>query len=187
MTLRTVLSNPNVQISDVVAHLKALDPAQRVREATDIGRRQQSRLWRLAEKGEALTPEDFVPKDAGNLAPFPFEGQNSLPLFRSFKKVFYRQPDGSLAGYNDSPVGPIVGPGYYLLRFDDTGCYVDYTSLPTTAPSGWPAIVTNEKGVSQLVYGFMKDYLRRVHDKVLIGRAYKRGRETPNYFVLARG
>ena len=187
MTLRTLLARPGVQITDIVDHLKSLGPAERVREATDIGRRQQSLLWKLADKGAPLTPEDFVPADAAPLAPFPFEGQNSLPLFRTFRKVFYRQADGSIGGYNDSSVGPIVGPGYYILRFDDTGCYVDYTSLPTTAPAGWPAIVTNERGVSQLVYGFMKDYLRRVHDKVVIGRAYKRGRETPNYFMLARG
>ena len=32
----------------------------------------------------------------------------------------------------------------------------------------------------------MKDYLRRVYGRVLIGRAFRKGKATPNYFVLAR-
>jgi len=186
MTLRELLDRPSVSASDVASHLASLDGETRVKEATDLARSQQATLWRLGEKGEPLTAEDFVPAGTPELTPVPFWGQNNQPLFRPFRKVFYRTPDGSLAGYNESSAAPLVGPGYYVLRFDDTGCYVDYTSLPTVAPKGWPPIVSNERGVSQFVYGFMKDYLRRVSGKLLIGRAYRRGKETPHYFVLVR-
>ena len=50
----------------------------------------------------------------------------------------------------------------------------------------WPAIQPNDKGLTQFIYGHMKDYLRRVYGRVLIGRAFRKGKPTPNYFVLAR-
>jgi hypothetical protein len=170
----------------VAAHFAGLDVEARIREATDLPRRVQATLWRISEKGAPLTPEDFLPPGTPDLSPVPFHGQNNQPLFRMFKKVFYREADGTIGGYNDSPVGPVVGPGYYVLRFDDTGCYVDYTTLPSSSPPGWPPIVTNERGVSQFIYGFMKDYLRRVDGTFLIGRAYRKGKETPHHFVLIR-
>lgn len=184
--LRELLSSPSVTRDQITSHLDGLDGETRVREATDLARRHHAILWRLAEAGAPLALEDFVPTATPALEPVPFAGQNNQPLFRPFRKVFYREPDGAIAGYNESAAAPVVGPGYYVLRVDESGCYVDYTALPTSAPRGWPAIVSNERGVSRFVYGFMKDYLRRVTKKVLIGRAYRHGKATANYFVLAR-
>ena len=44
----------------------------------------------------------------------------------------------------------------------------------------------NDQGLSRLVYANMVDYLRRVSKHVLIGRAYKDGKEMPNWFLLCR-
>jgi hypothetical protein len=54
------------------------------------------------------------------------------------------------------------------------------------APEGWPVIKPNEAGISRLVYAYMQDYLRRVSDHITIGRAYRKGKESPNYFTLCR-
>jgi hypothetical protein len=179
MTLRDLLSRPSVTLDEISRHLASIDGDARVREGTDLARRQQAILWRLAGTNAPLGPDDFVPPSTSVLTPVPFWGQNNQPIFRPFRKVFYRQPDGLLAGYNESSVAPVVGPGYYVLRFDDIGAFVDYTTLPTVAPAIWPKIVPNERGVSQFVYGYMKDYIRRVSGKLYIGRAYRRGQETP--------
>jgi hypothetical protein len=44
----------------------------------------------------------------------------------------------------------------------------------------------NDQGLSRFVYANMVDYLRRVSSHVVIGRAYKGGKEMPNYFILCR-
>ncbi len=117
--------------------------------------------------------------------PVPFEGQNSLLAFRHFRKVFYRTSDGTIAGYNDQTMSWITGPGFYVVKEDDAGSYIDYTTLPVERPSSFPEIEPNEKGFSNLVYGNMIDVMRRVHGRILIGRAIKKGELTENYFVLA--
>lgn len=186
MSLKQLLEQSDVTLQQIQDHLGALSDEARVQQATDLKGKQLSILWRLSDKTEAIALDEVVPEGHAPLAPIPFEGQNSLPLFRRFQKVFYRTPDGRIAGYNNSPVGWLVGPGYYILKKDDTGIYVDYTDLPNEKPSEWPPIKRNDAGITTLVYGNMKDYLRRVYGKVFIGKAYKKGKETENYFTLAR-
>ena len=41
-------------------------------------------------------------------------------------------------------------------------------------------------GIQQFVFAKMIDYLRKVSNHVTIGRAYKHGTQTPNYFLLSR-
>jgi hypothetical protein len=63
---------------------------------------------------------------------------------------------------------------------------VDYNRVPDAHPDGWPAIRTNERGLSRFVYGFMIDTLRRVSEHVTIGSAARRGRDIGSWFVLCR-
>ncbi len=186
MTLRELLDEPGTTSGDLQKHLGSLPGASRVREATTIARSHHRLLWELSAKTDAIGVEEIVAADRAPLEPVPFEGQNNQPLYRSFKKVFYRTGDGHVGGYNESDAAWFAGPGYYLLKRDDTGTYVDYTELPTDKPAAWPPIRPNTQGFSRFVYGNMKDYLRRVHARVFIGRAYRHGKATPNYFVLAR-
>ncbi len=51
---------------------------------------------------------------------------------------------------------------------------------------GWPAIKPNTSGMCKLVYGEMLDYMRKVSTHVTIGKAWKFGKETENYFMLLR-
>lgn len=185
MDLNTLLAKPDVTLKQLQDFLASLTGDQQVAQGVSVKGGLQKKLWELAEKGERLKKSDLVPDGAPALQPFRFEGINSLPLYRRFAKVFYRTADGRIAGYNDSPAAWIAGPGYYIVNEDATGVFVDYTQLPTDKPAAWPPIKPNDKGTAQFIYGHMHDYLRRVYGKVLIGRAYKRGKEQPNYFTLA--
>jgi hypothetical protein len=186
MELRDLLDQSGLTLSQVRDFLSKLSDEERIRQATDLKRKQLGLLWRLADNTEPITPTDLVPENLKPLEPIPFEGQNSLPLFRMFQKVFYRTSDGRVAGYNNSPVGWLVGPGYYMVQPATPNVYIDYTQVPTEKPDDWPPIRKNEAGISNFVYGHMQDYLRRVYDLFLIGRATRKGKDTENYFVLVR-
>lgn len=186
-TLNDLLSQRGITLPEVHQHLDRLTPEARVREATSLDRPTQAVLWGLAVQSSPVTHEDLVPASKGTFDPEPFQGQNDQPLFRSFKKVFYRLPDGTIAGRNESSVAPVVGHGYYsVVPGGPDGVYIDYTRLPQQKPASWPEIRRNDRGVSIVVYGFMKDYLRRVHGRILIGHAQKPLVGSMGHFVLAR-
>lgn len=185
-TLNDILGRKGVTFRDVRDHLASLSPEARVREATSLDGGRQGVLWELCEGNAKVTAEDLVPGSVPDLTPVPFEGQNSQPAFRSFQKVFYRMPGGKLGGRNVGALAPLIGDGYYVVEYDRDGAYVDYTQVPNVAPAGWPAIKRNDRGVSTLVFGFMKDHLRRVDGNVLIGHARKPIVGSQGYFVLAR-
>ena len=63
---------------------------------------------------------------------------------------------------------------------------IDYTLTPGGRSEEWPEIVPNERGISRFVYSGMQDFMRRVSAHVTIGRAYMKGKESNNYFVLCR-
>lgn len=186
-TLNEVLARPNVTLAEVRAHLDSIAPETRVREATSLDRSLQATLWAITRASAPVTLTDLVPESTSELSAVPFEGQNDMPLFRRFRKVFYRQTDGTIAGRNESTLSPVVGDGFYsVVPGGPDGVYIDYTKLPKTAPQGWPRIARNDRGASILVYGFMKDYLRRVHGRIFIGHAMKPVIGSQGYFVLAR-
>ena len=186
MKLNDLLATNGVTSAQVQQHLAALSGEERVRQATQLDRGHQQTLWNLSGATEPIRLDEIVAPAQRALDPVPFEGQNNQPVYRPFKKVFYRTAGGTIGGYNESPASWFPGPRYYVLKHDDSGTYVDYTELPPEKPAAWPAIRPNDAGISQFVYGYMKDYLRRVYGRVLIGRAYRKGKATPNYFVLAR-
>ncbi|HZR80749.1 MAG TPA: hypothetical protein VFD92_06610 [Candidatus Binatia bacterium] len=155
----------------------------------------QAKLWDAA-RGERVAIADMVPPDLGALRPVIFHGKNSLPVFTRFQKRFCRPAPGverdELWGYNYQPVGwlaPLTGPGYFVAY--DSGdaigsVAVDYTRIPTGRPADWPEIHDNTFRLSRFIYNGMIDYLRRVSQHLLIGRATKAGKEMPNYFLLCR-
>jgi len=186
MSLNELLTSAAVTGERIRDHLASLSGTDRVHEATHLDRRHQKTLWDLSADTEPIRLDEIVGPDRGTLDPVPFEGQNNQPIYRPFKKVFYRTRTGTIGGYNESPAAWFAGPGYYVLKSDGSGTYVDYTELPPEKPPTWPAIRPNDTGIPQFVYGHMKDYLRRVYGRVLIGRAFRKGKATPNFFVLAR-
>jgi hypothetical protein len=185
-TLRTLLRQSDVAIEAVQTHLQGLSTDERNRQVTDLERKQMGLLWRLAAHATPVTEAELIPVGHAAFEPVPFAGQNSLLAFRQFKKVFYRDAEGRIGGYNDQRMAWLTGPGYYVVNSDDEhGAYIDYRTVPTEKPDGWPRIRINERGFSRFVYGNMVDYLRRVDDGVYIGRAVRKGKETENYFILA--
>ena len=63
---------------------------------------------------------------------------------------------------------------------------IDYRRLPPDRPPGWPAIIPNSARLSRFIYYLTVDVLRRVSDRVTIGRAYRNGRPMDAWFALVR-
>jgi len=175
--------------SPIAAFLDALSQPERIAAVRGLSRREQQQLWERVDGFAPLSVDDVVPQTAPALQPVRHYGRNSLPLFSLFEKRFYRCAEPTqLAGANFQAVSPFTGPGYFVLR-DDLArreVLVDYTALPTSKPTHWPAIVRNDRGLSRFVFGSMVDTLRRVSTHVTIGRAARHGRVLDAWFVLCR-
>lgn len=185
-------------IEEIGAVLDALDHDARWAQLSGLGKGPQRDLYELAASAPPISLEHFVPADVADVTPVRHEGRNtlpSLPGLNLFAKVFARKPDGSIVGYNDSPVGPFVGPGYYTAvdtpdKWQERGpVVVDYYQPPADGPvpSDWPRIRPNWMGLQILVYFQTRDFMRRVSTHVSIGAAYKwDNMMLDNYFVLCR-
>ncbi|MEE2788650.1 MAG: hypothetical protein VX589_15005 [Myxococcota bacterium] len=173
--------------------LDQLSHSERLNEVLDLGPAAQRSLWTLAAGGK-LTLEAFVGDSIEPMKPVRHFGRNTLPIFKRFEKRFCRAPSDvetpGLWGYNEGPTRGLVGPGYFICRLtggDQRGdVVIDYTQIPSMKPEEWPGIQPNEQGLSRLVYAGMEDFMRPVSDHITIGRAYKGGKATNNYFVLCR-
>ena len=190
-TLVEMLRDPSVKLEDVTRHLDGLNHTERADQVVALGKKEQVKLWEIAENSKNLDFEYFVPTDAEPLQYFPFNGKNSLPAFTRFQKVFYLDKDKNMCGYNNAWIGWLIGPGYYMVQRNpknpDFEIQVDYTRIPTEHPPGWPEIKSNDIFPTNFVYGGTKDNLRWVSKDVVIGRAFKMGEKPmPNWFVLCR-
>ncbi len=189
-TFRSLLEDPNIDMEAVGAHLDGLSHDERVRQVHAIPGGLQSRLYAAANGLGELDMGYFVPADTPDRQFVRHYGKNSLPAFSIFEKRFARPgPDSAVMwGYNHSAMMPLVGPGHFVLRQGPQAgeLHVDYYSVPPERIDGAPPLAPNDRGISTLVYGHMIDVLRRVSDHVTIGRAVKKGQDTPNYFLLCR-
>jgi hypothetical protein len=174
--------------------LDGLDHASRVQATRSLGRGEQHRLYDAVDGFLPLTLEDLVPASVPDFTTVRHHGRNTLPAFTLFEKRFCRpkgadpaKPD-ALYGFNFQSLSPLTGPGYFLA-VDAPGrpeVWVDYNRVPEEHPEGWPAIRSNERGLSRFVYGFMIDTLRRVSEHVTIGSAARKGRDIGSWFILTR-
>ncbi len=153
----------------------------------------QQRLF-AACSGRTVQTTDLVADGTEPLEEVIHRGQNTLPVFRSFEKRFClpskeHQPDNRrvLWGYNHQIFSGITGPGYFVAYDDEaTGeVVIDYRELPPEKPTDWPVIIDNNAKLGRFVYAGMVDRLRRVSDRVTIGRAYK-SEPMDAYFTLVR-
>jgi len=192
--LRSMIRGAAATSSSIAGLLDGLEPASRAPVVRGLGRKDQQALYAKAKGHAPLGLTDIVPPNRGDLEVVRHLGRNSLPAFTIFEKRFCRlagnQPDApkELAGYNFQALSPITGPGYFMAVEDANTreVLVDYRRLPDRKPSDWPAIRSNERGLSRFVYGFMVDRLRRVSEHVTIGSAARNGRDLGSYFVLCR-
>ena len=192
--LTAMISDVAVAPAAMAELLDGLADGVRTRIVRRLGRRDQQALYSRVEGFAPLELIDLVPSDRPDLEEVRHLGRNSLPAFTIFEKRFCRLPGNvpdapeALAGYNFQTMSPVTGPGYFMAR-DDANTkevLVDYTQLPDQKPIDWPAVRSNERGLSRFVYGFMVDRLRRVSEHVTIGSASRNGRELGSYFVLSR-
>ncbi|MFQ5513344.1 MAG: hypothetical protein ACE5FG_02815 [Myxococcota bacterium] len=193
--LHAILRASRVDREALAKLFEEAPPEERIQLMESIDGREQARLWVAAEGGR-VSIDAMVPRECGALVPVIFHGKNSLPLFTRFQKRFCRPPRGNaeeeLWGYNHQPVrwlAPLTGPGYFVAYdcADPRGSVaVDYRRIPTARPADWPELHDNRYRLSRLIYNGMVDYLRRVSDHLLIGRATRGDRETDNYFLLCR-
>ena len=180
----------NQGIESIAEELDQLSPEDRVVQSRSLGSKDQKKLWTLCA-GRVVTLEQIVPNDRIGQT-VRHLGRNTLPAFKIFEKRFMRASADQveLWGYNEGPTRKLVGPGYFVCCQSDQpeigSVVVDYEKQPPQAPEGWPEVKPNEAGVSRLVYAYMHDYLRKVSEHVTIGRAYRKGKESPNYFTLCR-
>ncbi len=183
-----------IDVRKVAQLLDSLSHAARLAATRALGRGQQRRLYAAVEGALPLTLADLVPPGAADLAPVRHFGRNTLPAFRLFEKRFCRPAGadaakpGELYGFNFQALEWLTGPGYFVASEDPSRLevWIDYRRIPPQAPPGWPALCSNERGVSRLVYGFMVDTLRRVSEHVTIGSAARGGRGLDSWFVLCR-
>jgi hypothetical protein len=153
-----------------------------------LKRRELAELFEAAAKNPPLRLTDLVPAGVPPLTAVIHEGKNSLPLFTRFEKRFCRPADATseLWGYNEQDLRPLTGPGYFVVHEEGGGLIVDYRRLPAAPPPGWPKILPNSARLSRFIYNGTVDVLRRVDERVTIGRAYRRDKPMDAWFALER-
>ena len=191
---QALLDGGAIKPSEVARFLDGLSHEERLGAIRGAGRQAQQRLYDAVEGFGQLKLVDFVPPSVEALETVRHFGKNTLPAFSHFEKHFCRgkgaepeRPD-ELYGFNFQTLSSLTGPGYFVAVEDAERGEVSvvYRRLPDTHPDAWPAIQSNERGLSRFVYGFMVDTLRRVSEHVTIGSAARKGRDMGSWFLLTR-
>jgi hypothetical protein len=189
-TLRELLVTPQPDLARISTIFDGLDASVRVQAALALGGREQRSLWNAAERAYEITVEQLVPAASAALREVRHFGRNTMPAFQRFEKRFYRNAQGELFGANFQIWSPVTGPGYFkvVAQPERREIMLDgaRASLPKGAPSGWPAITPNERGLSRFVYGFLTDHLRKVSNHVTIGMPARNGKPLGSFFILCR-
>lgn len=184
-----VFFEPKLDLERLRATLDTCGPWSRRNALRALDKRAMAALFEASADAEPFTLDDVVP--AGEpLVEVIHAGRNSLPLFNDFEKRFCK-PDGEgagdvLWGYNHSPTAVYTGPGYFVARVEDKELVIDYAAVPPRKPASWPEILPNSARLGRFVWVGMVDRVRRVSTHVSIGRAWRGGKVTDNYFALCR-
>jgi hypothetical protein len=184
------LLEPTLDLPRVSRIFDELGTSGRVDTVRRLEGKHMAALYEAAKGFRPLTLEALVPSDVEPGVAVVHEGHNSLPLFSNFQKRFCKSSASAetVAGYNQQTFTWFTGPGYFVARAstDEPGAIdFDYRSVPTEKPASWPAIVPN-RGLRAIVYGGMVDVVRSLSEHVSIGRAWRRGKLTDEYFVICR-
>ena len=145
------------------------------------------KLYDAYDKVNKISMESLLPVEHPVFENVEHFGYNNLPFFRVFSKPMYRTSDGTIAGRNAQFWEFLTGPGYFTVKaVDDYELLVDYTVLPDSKPEEWPNITSNARGLSLLVFHNLQDSLRAITERITIGRASRKGKPLPQYFILVR-
>ena len=193
------LLDQNAPLEAVARHLDGLDHQVRLDQCRSLNRKSQRALFNLAS-ADAVSLADLVPKGVAPCTEVIQFGMNTLPLptgLRKFEKRFCRPQDDTqrLFGFNEGSTRSLIGPGYFVAvptlgnaQWQARGAVVvDYYQVPDgPVVDGWPAVVSNSRGLQMFVFAGTRDFMRRVSDWVTIGAAYKGEKALDHYFVLVR-
>ena len=180
---------PLPSLSDDIAPLReALEAAnhdQQVNWMRGLGRKELRALYELAEGAGQVSLSEL--HGASENEVIVHVGQNSLPVFSAFQKRFCRRGE-VVQGYNHNPAHLtwFTGPGHFTCSQDGTEVLIDYEVLPPDVPPAFPTLIDNDSGTRSLVFGKLKDRLRRVSSTCTIGRAYKGDKPMSAWFMLVR-
>ena len=181
------LDSTALDLDGIAEWLDNASAETRLETVRGIGGKHQARLFEATKGRPGLTLESIVPSNVGPLNEVIHHGRNSLPMFNFFQKRFARTDSGdALVGYNEQSMRWATGPGYFLARQDGAEVAIDYRVLPDERVASWPEIISQSAKLGRLVYFGMVDMLRPVSSHVTIGRAWKGGKVTNNYFLLCR-
>ena len=192
MSLSTLLKDQATTAAMISDHLTGLSDHEQVRQVRSLSIKQVHRCWTVFEPGETIDLEYLVPEHLGPAAPVHHLGINTLPMGRFFEKRFVRAPENpsELWGYNHQSLAWLTGPGSFVVHEagsdDHDALFIDYRSIPSGEIEGWPSPKSNDRGIAKLVYGGMQDFMRRVSDRVSVGRAFVRGKDLGASFMLVR-
>ncbi len=184
----SIVKSTTIDMEELEALLDAMSHDERLALTRAFSPKIQKNLFAAAQ-GRSVSIEQIVPTTDLRKEVI-HEGMNTMPLFRIFQKRFARpekKENREAVGFNYAPLKSVTGPGYFVGAEDKlSGEFViDYTQLPTEKVDSWPKILSNNSKLGFLVWGGMKDRLRRLSDHVTIGRAYKK-KPMNAYFVLCR-
>ncbi len=162
------------------AALAARTEAEQVAFMHGLPKRDMRRLW---EAGLPLTLAEMVGADGVVVR---HEGQNDLlPGFDRFEKHLVAR-NGKVQGINVQTFAWLTGPGHFTVREEGAEVWFDYTVLADDVPADWPALVSNASGLGKLVYGGMIDVVRKVVDRMVVGKVVRNGKPEEHYFMLYR-
>jgi len=193
-TIEQLATATSPDLEALQAALDRTDHQSRLAAIRSLGADDQRHLYATAEDRPAKI-EQFVPADTEPMREVIHDGQNTLPVFRSFQKRFCRPSDANpdpdaecLWGYNEQTLGIFTGPGYFTAyESRETGeTWIDYRELPEDRPPNWPDIVSNDSRLGRFVYAGMIDRMRSLSRHVTIGRAFDGDAPTDNWFILVR-
>ena len=169
----------------------SIDPVRTALDATPgdaklnwmhgLAKKELVALWRLTE-GEEV-PLGYY--HGGEDEIVVHEGQNSLLAFTTFqKRIVLRR--GKVQGYNRQNMNWLVGPGHFMVEGDESSSFFDYTAPIPEPPTEFPPVKPNEAGFSRFVYAGLTDKVRRIASDCVIGAAFRRGKQTGDYFMLLK-
>jgi hypothetical protein len=192
MTLSDLLKHDAPDRAAISEHLNGLSGSDQVREVRALSVKLVHRCWTVFEPGETIDLNHLVPADCDEGVAIHHMGVNTLPAFRHFEKRFARATGNpaEIWGYNHQTFAWLTGPGSFVVHEkgsdNEPALFIDYRSIPKGSIDGWPAPKSNDKGIAKLVYGGMQDYMRKVSDRVSVGRAFTNGKDRGESFMLVR-
>lgn len=182
------ISRPDAaDIDTLEQELDAASASERLQWMRSLKKKDMAVLYANAD-GRDVGPDFFLTPEGGAST---WAGRNSLPAFNDFAKAFALHKE-RIQGYNVNTglAAWFGGPGHFLVRLDGEEhaeqLVFDYTWEPDEAPSAFPEVASNLELPYKLVYGNMKDVVRRVSNDLIISAAYRKGKPEGAYFSLTR-